>query len=241
MTDNMSRLAIMSALAVETAFTRSILPRFEQDSGLKIDVNWAPTTILERDIQEGKRGDVLVATDSAIGRLTDDGTLDGASRVPIARAVLGLAVKGGAPKPDISSVAAFKAALLEVKSIAVSQAGASGIYFRSLVERLGIADAIEPKLVTIPQGFTAELVVRGEAELAVQQISELMTISGIDIVGPFPEEVQVFTDFSAAAFSNARNRSGARVFLEALATPEAVQACKAGGLVPRPSCDGAAS
>lgn len=233
MAQETSRIAVMSALAVETAFNRWIIPTFEAETGFRIDASWQPTTLLVQSIETGDRADVLVAIDSALDRFVEEGILDRATRIPLAHAVLGVAIKAGAPRPDISSLQAFKQTLSESGRVAISHAGASGIYFRDMIGRLGIADAVGRKIVTIPAGFTAEKVVSGEAEMAVQQISELMTVAGVDIIGPFPPEVQVSTSFSAAAFRDAKNPAGARAFLEALGTPQAEKAYRDGGLISR--------
>lgn len=228
-----SELSIMSALAVEVAFNRSIIPQFETESALRLDVTWAPTTVLERDVANGTRADVMVAIDDAIDRMVDAGILSRETCIPIAQAVLGVAVKAGAPRPDISTLETFKQALCSAKGVAFSEAGASGIYFRKMIAEIGIAEIVEARAVTIPAGFTAHKVADGEAELAIQQISELMTVDGVDIVGPFPSEVQVSTNFSAAMFVDARNPQGARAFLEALRSPDADRAYGDGGLVSR--------
>ena len=163
-------------------------------------------------------------------RLAQDGVIRADTRIPVARAMLGVAAKAGAPRPDIASVDAFKRSLVEARGVACSIAGASGIYFRDLIERLGIADAVNTRAVTIPAGFTATKVASGEADLAIQQISELMSVEGVDIVGPFPEEVQAYTSFLAAIFTDARNPAGAARLLEALESDEAIAAYGKGGL-----------
>ena len=182
------------------------------------------------DAGDGERADVVIAIDDAMDRLAQDGVIRADTRIPVARAMLGVAAKAGAPRPDIASVDAFKRSLVEARGVACSIAGASGIYFRDLIERLGIADAVNTRAVTIPAGFTATKVASGEADLAIQQISELMSVEGVDIVGPFPEEVQAYTSFSAAIFTDARNPAGAARLLEALESDEAIAAYGKGGL-----------
>ncbi|MCR4265197.1 substrate-binding domain-containing protein [Nitratireductor sp. ZSWI3] len=233
-----SGLSVMSALAVEVALNRWIIPEFQSRSGLHLDMKWGPTTVLERDVGDGRRADVLLAIDDSIDRLVADGVLVAETRRPIAQAVLGVAVKEGAARYDISTLASFKQMLCNAKGVAFSQAGASGIYFRKMIAELGIAEIVEARAVTIPAGFTAHKVVSGEAELAIQQISELMTVDGVDILGPFPPEVQVTTNFSVAVFVDAKNPADARAFVEALCSPEADIAYRNGGLVSRVSASG---
>jgi len=224
-------ISVMSAIAVKVAFDRWIVPGFEASHRTRLDIVWEPTTVLMRQIDEGRRADVVVAIDKAMDRLEERGIVRAATRVAIARAVLGVGIKAGARKPDLSSPEAFRTALTRADGVAFSRGGASGIYFAGLIERLGIADAIRP--VVIPAGFTAEKVAAGEAELAIQQTSELMSVPGIEIAGLFPEEYQVSTDFSAAIFTDARDPEGAARFIEALSSPEADRAYRDGGLVSR--------
>ncbi len=224
-------LSVMSAIAVKVAFDRSIVASFQAATGLHLDIVWQPTTVLMRQIRDGRRADVIVAIDESMDALEGEGIIDPHGRVDIASAVLGVAVPSGAPHPDISTVASFRDALLKAEGVAFSTGGASGIYFSALISRLGIADRITA--VTIPAGFTAEKLVTGEAALAVQQISELISVPGVEVVGPFPDEVQSTTNFSAAMFTEAADREGASAFLETLASKSAHAAYEAAGLVSR--------
>jgi molybdate transport system substrate-binding protein len=173
-----------------------------------------------------------VLVKAAMDKLVEQGFIDASSRLELVHSRVGLAVRTGAPLPDISSLEAFKAALLNARSVVYSRAGASGIHFESVLEKLGIADAVRARATVIPAGFTAEKLVSGEADLAVQQISELMVVPGIEIVGGFPEDVQTVTSFSAALMRNAPNATAGARFLASLQTPEAVKAYLAGGVEP---------
>lgn len=226
-------LRVMSALAVELAFKRSLVPAFEAATGRPVEIVWDPTTVLMRRIGEGERADAVVLIDSSMDKLVAEGLVRPQTRVSLADAVLGLAVRQGAPKPDISTLAAFKTALTDARSIAYSRGGASGIYFGGLIERLGLAETVNARATTIAAGFTAEKLVTGEADLAVQQISELMSVEGVDIVGPFPDEVQVATPFSAAIFTDAASPEDAAAFLATLVGRDADSAYRRGGLVSR--------
>jgi molybdate transport system substrate-binding protein len=220
----------LCGLAIIGAVNQTILPAYRA-SGHDADITWEPTTKLMERINAGERGDVVVLISWAINELIDRDIIVAKSRTPIARAVLGLGVRSGAPKPDISTVAAFRQALLEAPSIVYSRAGASGIYFEQLIDQLGIGDEVRAKSVVIPAGLTGEPVARGEADLAVQQISELMSVPGIEVVGPVPPEIQTDTDFEAAIFTEASNPTGARRFIDALVSPEARRAYQATGLI----------
>lgn len=233
MSSSKTNLSVMSGLAVEVAFRRWLVPAFHAQTDYRLDISWDPTTVLVKRIGNGEHADVIIAIDNAMEKLAADGIIRRESLMPIAQARLGLAVKAGQPHPDISTMRAFIETLKGADGIAYSEGGASGIYFRDLVARLGIADAVAAKAVTIPAGFTAEKVVTGEAQFAVQQISELMTVEDIDVIGPFPDEVQVPTDFSAAIFANAANPDGAATFLRLLGSSQADEAYRNGGLVSR--------
>ncbi len=224
---------VMSGLALEVAINRWLKPKFEADSGIRLAIDWRPTAAIMKSIGEGQRADMIIAISDSMDRLVASGVVQAATRVTLADSVLGVGVRQGAPRPDISTVEAFKRAMVGARAVAYSRAGASGIYFAGLIERLGIADAVNAKAVVIPMGFTAEKVASGEAELAVQQISELMTVPGIDVVGPFPADIQVTSRFDAAIFTEAANPDGARALLRLLTSPAAAQDYADGGLISR--------
>ena len=224
---------VMSGLALDLAVNRWIKPRFEAETGLAVEFDWRPTAALMRDIAAGARSDMIVAISDSMDKLAADGIVRPETRRRLADSVLGVGVKAGAPKPDVSSVEAFKRAVVDARAVAYSKAGASGIYFAGLIERLGIAEAVNARAVIIPQGFTGEKVMSGEADIAIQQISELMSVAGIDVAGPFPADVQVASTFEAALFREAANEAGAQAFLAALQSREAGEAYARGGLTSR--------
>jgi molybdate transport system substrate-binding protein len=226
-------VSVMAGLAVEVAVNRWIKPKFEAESGSALDIDWRPTAAIMKSIEAGDRADVIIGIDNSMDKLVEARIVQPQTRVMLADSILGVGVKAGARRPDISNLEAFKRAMVEARGVAYSKAGASGIYFARLIERLGIAEAVNARAVIIPMGFTAERVASGEAELAVQQVSELMTVPGIDIVGPFPPEVQTVTRFDAAIFAEAANPDGAAAFLAALTSPAAAKAYGDGGLVSR--------
>ena len=209
-----------------------LVPEFERSSGRSLNVSFDPAKIMLRRIAEGESADVAILSKGAIDALADDGKIDGDSRRTLARCGIGVAVRAGAPKPDISSVDAFKRALLEAKSIAHTREGASGMYFSTLIERLGIADEVKAKARTQAGGLVAELITSGEAELAVQQVPELMAVPGVDLVGPLPQQVQNISIVTAGIFRNAAQPDAARQFLEFLATHASARVFRAKGLEP---------
>jgi molybdate transport system substrate-binding protein len=163
--------------------------------------------------------------------LITDGAVVAASKVDLARSWVGIAVKAGAPHPDITTEAALRAALLSARSVAYSKIGASGIYFAELIQRLGIASEINAK-ATITAGFTAERLISGEADLAVQQISELKQVAGIEVVGPIPRELQTAAVFTAGRMTVSAKAEEADALLKYLASPEVAPVLRETGLEP---------
>ncbi|MBS0531680.1 MAG: substrate-binding domain-containing protein [Proteobacteria bacterium] len=227
-------LKVMCALAIRQAFDQIIVPDLAA-AGVTLEIDWNPTTVIMTTIEAGGRADALVIMTEAMDILAARGLVDPASRFEVVQSRVGIAVPRGAPHPDISSVDALKQTLLNARSVAYSQAGASGIHFRTVLDQLGIADAIKAKATVIPAGFTAEKLVTGEADIAVQQISELMTVRNVEIVGRFPDAVQKASRLAAALFTDTPNRAGARQFLDALRSDRAIEAYRSTGLdlVPR--------
>ncbi|MDR3525216.1 MAG: substrate-binding domain-containing protein [Acetobacteraceae bacterium] len=225
-------VTMMCALAVRGAFEAQILPAFEARSGIKVETFWAPTTVIIAKLAAGERADVVVAMVDAMDRLAEQGAINPASRAEIAHSLLGVAVVAGAIQPEIGSEAAFIDSLLAARSVAYSRGGASGIYFQKLIDRLGIAEAINARATIIPQGFTAECLVSGAADLAVQQVSELMVVPGVEIIGPFPDAVQNVSSFSAAVTRDAADPVAASALIASFITAEAADAYRAHGVTP---------
>ena len=180
----------------------------------------APDSIPSR-LARGEPVDVVILASTALDDLIKQGKVVPGSRVDLARSTIGMAVRAGAPKPDISSVDALKRALLEAKSIAYS-ASASGVYLSTeMFPRLGIADQIKDKAKRIESERVGTVVARGDAEIGFQQVSELLPIAGIDYVGPLPAEVQQVTIFSAGIAVGAKEPEAARGLIQFLASPAA--------------------
>ena len=215
-------VTVMSALAVVTTVNDTVLPAYEADGG-RARMIWDPTVALMARLERGERADAIVAIAWALDKLENEGRLMPGSRQPVARAEFGLAVARGAHRPVLPDAEALRRFLLEVPSVVWSRAGASGIYFERLIDRLGICEEIRARGTVIPAGFTGEVVARGEAAVAVQQASELLAVEGIDYLGPMPPDVQEHTDFDAAIFTDAEKRDEAGRFI-ALLTGEAARA-----------------
>jgi molybdate transport system substrate-binding protein len=214
-------LRLFSTLAV-MGLLQEMLPGLEAALHRPVAAEFAPTAALLRRIAAGEPADLAILTAEAVEAQMAEGRLLPGSRRDLCISLIGMAVCAGAPRPDITTPEACRAVLLGARSIAYSRAGASGIFFAGLIERLGIAEAVAAKATVIPQGLTAELAARGEVEIAIQQVSELMAVPGVDIVGPLPEEMNTRAVFSAGLFTAA-----AGGLLEAMAqgmTPERLQA-----------------
>lgn len=224
-------ITMMSGLALRKALEDVVLPAFEKETGLKVEVRWEPTTVIMQELAKGAKTDILIVTDKATDELTQKDAVIASSATPLAQAVLGLGVRQGDPKPDISTTENFIKALVDARSVAYSRAGASGIYLEKLIERFGVADQVRAKATVIPAGFTAEQVVNGKADLAVQQISELIVVEGCEVVGPFPPEVQSATPFIATITKDCAQTDAAASLIKAMASPEAQKAYVASGLV----------
>jgi len=209
-----------------------LIPTFERERGVKIAVSWGSTQALLKNLQSGARGDLAILTDEAIDALMEHGKVNAGSRIDLARSGIGVAVRKGAKRPDIASPEALKRALLAAKAVAHSKTGLSGIYFPTVLARLGIADEMKGKIV-IPDAGTpvGELVAKGDAELGIQQISELLPVAGVEIVGPLPPPLQKITTFSGGVLTAAKEAGLATALLKFVAA-ESPRLLKEKGLEP---------
>jgi molybdate transport system substrate-binding protein len=220
-----------------TAAYKDLAPDCERATGHKVETAWgasmgtAPDAIPSR-LARGEPADVLIMAAPALDKMIAEGKAVPGSRVDLARSSIAMAVRAGAPKPDIGSVEAFKRALTEAKSIAYS-ASASGTYLsEELFPRLDPSGAVMAKSKKIFSERVGTIIARGEAEVGFQQLSELLPIEGLDIVGPLPPELQRVTVFSAGLASNAREPEAAKALIACLAAPAAAPAVTKSGLEP---------
>ena len=209
-----------------------LLPQFERASGNKVEVSYDPAKLMMERIQRGESADLLIIGGPALQELEKAGKIAAGSRSVISSCGVGVAVKAGAPRPDIGTVDAFKRALLAAKSVAYTEHGASGIYFSGLIEKLGIAAEIKAKAARQAGGLVGEIVAAGKADLAVQQVPELMVVKGVDYVGPLPKEIQQTTVSSAGIFASSKAPKETRVLLDFLTSPDAKRVMKAKGHEP---------
>jgi molybdate transport system substrate-binding protein len=206
-----------------------LAPRFEKATGHKVNLVVAPSGQLVKKVQAGEIADLLIANASNIDALIKDKKVSG-DRIDIARAQVGLSIKAGNPRPDISTPAAVRKALLDAKAIAYSAGGLSGNNFEFAMNKLGILDEVKKKAKNASPA--AKLVVSGEADIAVQQISELIAVEGAELLGALPGELDQVTQFSMGVLSDGRQKDVARAMLDYLRTPEAQVVIKAKGLTP---------
>jgi molybdate transport system substrate-binding protein len=220
-----------------TAAYQALVPEFERATGHKVLTAFGPsmgTTVnaIPVRLERGEPADVLIMVGYALGDLIKQGKVMADTRVDLVKSPIGIAVKAGAPKPDISSTEAVKRALLAAKSIAYSDS-ASGVYVSTeMFGKLGIADEMKDKARKIPATPVGEIVARGDAEIGFQQISELMPVAGIDIVGPLPPELQKITVFSAGVASVSKEPDAGKALIKFLASPAASAAITRSGMEP---------
>jgi molybdate transport system substrate-binding protein len=196
-------------------------PQFEQ-LGHKLVVDNDTVGALQKRIEGGEAFDVAIVTPGVIERFATSNRIAPATRVDLARVAIGVMVRPGATLPDISSVDAFRKVLIEARSVAYidpASGGSSGIYLDKLFEKMGIADAIRAKAKLKRGGYVADLLVFGEAELGIHQISEIVPVKGVVLVGPLPAEIQNYTTYAGAVSATARDATAARAFLDLLAGP----------------------
>mgnify|MGYP006282834583 CR=1 FL=1 len=208
-----------------------LLPAFEKESGHRVTLILDTAKNSLARIEAGERADAAVLLGKNIDKLTGLNILATASVQPFCRSTIGMAVLNGAPKPDISTVEAFTQTLLNAKSIAHTVHGPSGAYFPELVAHLGLTERVIPKTVTRPGGYIGVVVAAGEAEMAFQQICELLAVPGIEVIGPIPEALQFNFDSKAAIFAESTQQAAAKELLRYLARPTHAATFRQAGLI----------
>jgi molybdate transport system substrate-binding protein len=230
-----AELKVYSTIGVQGA-VEQLVPQFEKASGHKLAITWGTAAMLVKRIEGGEAADVLILTRGSIDALAKEAKVLPGTEVTLASSGVAVAVKAGAPKPDISTPEAFKKALLNAKSIAYSDpaaGGASGVYFAKLLERMGIADQMKTKTkYPPPGGNSASLLMTGEAELAIQQKPEVMYVAGAEVIGLLPGDLNNVTVFAAGIGANSKNANAAKALINMLHSPEAAAVFRAKGLDP---------
>lgn len=216
-----AEIKILSAGATKAALA-PLVQTYEKQTGAKVEVSYGTMGLLQEKIAAGERADVIIATVEVLTDLEKHGKVVPGSRAALAEIGVGVAVRAGAPVPDISTPEAFKRALLEAKSIVYVDPtkGTSGKHFAGVLQRLGIADAVKSKTVLREGGYALEAVATGEAEIGVQQASEILPVKGIKLVGPLPGDLQKITTYGAAIMSDARSPEPGAAFIRYLTGKE---------------------
>lgn len=210
----------------------ALLPQFERETGHRVEVVYDPAQIILKRVKGGETGDLAIVGEGVFDELAAAGIIDDGTRRTLARCGVGVGVRKGASKPNVSSVDELKRTLMRAKSIAYTTSGASGLHFQKLIEQFGIANQVKQKGITRPGGLIAELVARGEAELCVQQIPEIKAVRGVDLVGPLPDDAQSIMTTVAGVFTGSEHTQAARALIDYLTTPAAAKVFVATGLEP---------
>ena len=224
-------VTVVGSTAITEAYNE-ILPQFEKASGHKAATTWLGGADIAKRVQSGEVFDVVIASAAIIDDLIKANKIAAASRIDLASSGVGVAIRPGAARPDISSTDALKRALLSAKSIGYSS-GPSGAYLTGLFQKLGIADAIKDKLKQTPVGVpVGKLIASGDVEIGFQQISEVLHYPGVQYVGPLPSDIQVMTAFAAGVHVSAKQPDAAQALLRFFKSPAAVPAIKRSGMEP---------
>jgi molybdate transport system substrate-binding protein len=224
-----AEIKVLASTAVKTTL-EGLAPQFEKATGNKVDITFAPATVLKEKIDQGAAFDVAILTAAITDGLAATGKIE-PTRTAIAHSGIGVAIHKGAPKPDIGTTEAFKRALLNAKSVGFTAGGASGAYLKTLFEKLGIADELKPRLKLL-QGAAGEAAANGEVEIGMTQISEILPYANAELAGPLPPDVQSYTYFSAAVSVASKEAGAAKAFIEFLAAPASLAFIKAKGMEP---------
>jgi len=224
----MANIKVMASAAFREAYLE-LLPEFERTSGHRVENSWVPSVQMMTRLKGGETTDIVILSDASLEELMKAGIV--AERFPLARSGIGVAVRAGAPRPDISSGDALKHAVLAARSVVYST-GPSGIYLGKLFERMGIAEAIRDKVRQVQGEPAGAVVARGEAEIGFQQMSELLPVAGIDVIGPLPPDIQEVTAFSAGLHARAAQPAAARALIAWLKAPAAAPVIRKKGMEP---------
>jgi molybdate transport system substrate-binding protein len=224
----MPQIKVMLSAAFKEAYLE-LVPQFERASGYKVESLWVPSVQMMTRLKGGESVDLVILSAASLDEIRKAGLVS--DRTDLARSGIGVAVKSGARRPDISSGEAVKRAVLAAKGIAYST-GPSGIYLMGLFQRMGIAEAIKSKVKQVQGEPAGGVVARGEAEIAFQQVSELLPVPGIDLVGPLPADIQQITVFSAGLHVAAKQPDAARALVKFLTAPAAAPVIRKKGMEP---------
>lgn len=226
-----AEIKVLASAAVKEAYLE-VVPSFEKKSGHKVTTVWDGTANILKRIGGGETPDIVLLAAPELDKLIADGKLAAGSRTDIAKSGIGVAVRSGLPKPDVSSGEAVKQAVLGAKSVAYST-GPSGVYMIGLFQKMGIGEQIKGKATQTPSGVqVGEVLAKGDADLGFQQVSELIHVKGIDFLGPLPADIQHTTTFAAGLHAASKEPEAAKAWLQFLKSSEAGAAIKKAGMEP---------
>jgi molybdate transport system substrate-binding protein len=226
-----AEVKVLSVLPLKT-FLDELGPQFERTTGHKLTIKYDVSASLKRQIDAGETFDVAILLPAIIDDLLKQGKVAAGTRTDVSRAAVGVAVRKGAPKPDVSSAEALKNTLLNAKSIAYSSEGGSGIYFKGLLDRLGIAAETNAKLKPLASSAVVPSVAKGEVELAVISPPAILADPGVELVGLMPKELQQYVVYTAGVSAAAKEAEAAKALLKHVTTPAAMVVMKSKGLEP---------
>jgi molybdate transport system substrate-binding protein len=226
-----AEVRVLSSNGVHSVMVEMV-PAFERATGQKVSIDYYTANQIVDRIKGGEKADLVIITRPTVDAMIKEGKIVAGSDKVVGRSGVGVAIRAGLPKPDISTPDKLKQALLNAKSIAFTKTGGSGIHFANVIKRLGIADQVNAKAKIPEGGAVGPLVASGEAEMAVQQIPELLAVKEIQYVGPFPPELQIATVFTTGVMTDARQPEAAKALIDFLTTPAAVKLFAAKGLEP---------
>jgi molybdate transport system substrate-binding protein len=229
-----AEIKVLTACAFKQVLL-AVVPQYEKQTGNTVKVENDTVGALVKRIEGGDAFDVVIVSPAAIDNLTKAGKVVAGSHSDIARVGVGVVVKEGAPRPDISSVDALKRTLVAAKSVAYidpASGGSSGIFVERLLDKLGISGDIKPKAKLIPGGLVAEHIANGEAEIGIHQISEILPVKGVTLLGPLPTEIQNYTTYAAGLGAGAKDAEAAKALIKLLAGPDAAAVFKSKGMEP---------
>jgi molybdate transport system substrate-binding protein len=226
-----AEIKVLSSNAMKSAL-EELAPQFEKATENKVVFVFNTAAALKSAIEKGEPFDVAVVTSAGVDDLVKQGKIAAATRKDVAKSGAGVAIRKGAPKPDIATTEAFKRTLLDAKSITYVEQGATGIYLRGVFEHLGIAEALKAKTKLLGNVPAAEVVAKGEAEIGLTQIAEILPFPGAELAGPLPAEIQIYTVFEAGVSAAAKEGEAAKAFVQFLTAPAAAPVIKAKGLEP---------
>jgi molybdate transport system substrate-binding protein len=230
-----AELKVFSTVGVK-AVMEELVPKFEKETGNKLNITWSTAALLTKRVQDGEMADAMVLIKGNIESLLKDGKVAPGSDALFAKSIFAVGVKTGAPKPDILTIDALKGTLLASKGVSYSDpatGGASGVYIVKQFERMGITEQMKPKSKFPPSGgFSGTLLVSGEADIAIQSKPELLSVSGVEVVGPLPGDMAFTVVYSAGVGSGATQPDAAKAWVKYLTSPEAQALFKAKGYDP---------